>query len=158
VTGKAYTATFKESVNSTSGQAPVYLLEITHAQLLVPVRLVNDTQDLVSSGNTFTAYPFRITLPTDLAGELPRAVLTFDNIGRELTQWIDASFGGKGAQVRVMQVMRDTPDVLEYDITLDLVNVSQNMVEIGASLGFDDTLNLSGLPITYRPDVAPGLF
>lgn len=158
MTGKAYTATFKESVNSTSGEAPVYLLEITHAQLITPIRVVNDTQDLVSDGDTYTAYPFRISLPTDLAGELPRATLTLDNTGRELTAWLDASAGGKGAQVRVMQVMRDTPDVLEYDITLDLLEVSQTMVEISAALGFDDTLNLPGLPISYRPDVAPGLF
>lgn len=154
----SYTAHFHEETGSTSGTAPVILLEISHAQLATPIRVVNDNSDLVSDGDTYTAFAFRVTLPTDIAGQLPRATLTIDNVGRELTQWLDASNGGKGAQVRFMQVMRDTPDVIEYDITLDLLNVSQTLSTVSAELGYDDTLNLPGLPITYRPDVAPGIF
>lgn len=154
----SYTANFVEKVSSTSGEAPVYLLEITHAQLAVPIRVVNDNSDIVSNGDTYTAFAFRINLPDDVAGRLPRAQLTLDNLGRELTSWLDASNGGKGAQVRIMQVMRDAPDVIEYEITLDLIGVSQNVAEVTGTLGYDDTLNLAGLPITYRPDVAPGIF
>ena len=154
----SYTAHFKESVGSTSGVAPLYLLEITHDQLAVPIRVVNDNQDLVSNGDTYTAYAFRITLPTDIAGQLPRATLTIDNVGRDLTQWLDDSNGGKGAQVRLMQVMPDDPDTLEYEITLDLIGVSQSQADITGVLGYDDTLNLAGLPISYRPDIAPGIF
>lgn len=154
----SYTDNFREQTGSTTGTAPVILLEISHAQLATPVRVVNDTEDIVSDGDTYTAFAFRVALPSDIAGQLPRATLTLDNIGRELTQWIDNSNGGVGAQVRLMQVMRDTPDVIEYEITLDLLNVTQTVSEITGELGYDDTLNLAGLPITYRPDVAPGLF
>lgn len=153
-----YTANFVGQVSATSGAAPLYLLEISHSQLGTPIRIVNDTQDLVSGGNTYTAFAFRITLPQDIDGQLPRAQLTIDNVGRELTQWLDNSAGGKGAQVRVMQVMRARPAVLEYDITLDLLNTAQTLTEVTGELGFEDTLNLAGLPITYRPDIAPGVF
>lgn len=154
----SYTNNFREQTGSTTGIAPVILLEISHAQLGTPIRVVNDTQDIVSDGDTYTAFAFRVALPSDIAGQLPRATLTLDNLGRELTQWIDNSNGGVGAQVRLAQVMRDTPDVIEYEITLDLLNVTQTVAEITGELGYDDTLNLAGLPITYRPDVAPGLF
>lgn len=155
---RTYSSHFLESIGNTSGEAPVYLLEIEHADLATPIRVVNDTQDLVSNGDTYIAFAFRVTLPDDLEGQLPRARLSIDNVGRELVQWLDSSGGGQGATVRIMQVMRDDPDTIEFEITLDLVNVSQNVIEVSGELGFEDTLNLSGVPIRYSPDVAPGLF
>lgn len=155
---KAYTANFKEKTGSTSGQEPLYLLEITHPQLATPVRIVRDTQNIVSNGETFIAMNFDIQLPDDLQGQLPRAPIRIDNVGRELTQWLDASNGGRGALVRVMQVMRDDPDTLEYDVTMDLLRVRQNGAYVTGELGYEDTLNLPALAITYRQDNTPGIF
>lgn len=155
---KNYSAHFKEKTGSTSGEEPLYLLEITHPQLSVPVRLVRDTQDIVSNGNTYIAMDFRIQLPDDLQGKLPRAPIQIDNVGRELTQWIDESNGGRGAEVRVMQVMRDDPDTLEYDVTMDLLSVRQNGAFVTGELGYQDTLNLPALAMSYRPDNTSGAF
>lgn len=149
---------YHERTSSTSGQEPLYLLEITHAQLAVPVRVARDTQDLVSNGENFQACWFDVQLPDQVDGKLPEAPLRIDNVGRELVQWLEASQGGKGAQVRVMQVMRDAPDVLEADITLDLLHVQQRSAFVIGRLGFEDTLNLPALPATYRPDNCPGIF
>jgi hypothetical protein len=153
-----YSPHFKEKTAALSGEAPRVLLEITHPQLGAPIRVVNDTQDLVSNGNTFIAMAFRVSLPDDFAQQLPRARIAIDNIGRELTQWLEASNGGAGAAVRMMQVMPDTPDVLECDYTLDLLNVRQNMIEVSGDLGYEDTLNRPGMVATYRPENTPGIF
>jgi hypothetical protein len=155
---KPYTTHFKDRVNAVSGDAPSYLLTITHPSLGAPVRLCNDTQDIVSNGNTFLSCAFRISLPDDTEGQLPRATIAIDNVGRELTQWLDASNGGRGAQIQIQQVMRDTPNVIEFDITCDLLNTRQTALEISGELGFQNTLALAGLPIMYRPDNTPGLF
>lgn len=155
---KPYTAHYKDRVSSVSGDAPLDLLVITHPQLLVPLRIVNDTQDLVSGGNTFVALAFRSSLPDDIERQLPRAKLAVDNVGREMVQWLDASKGGRGSQVRVMQVMRDTPDVIEFDMTMDMLNVRQTPLEITAELGFQNTLSVAAMPFVYRPDNTPGLF
>ena len=155
---KDYTAAFKEQVSSLEGEEPVYLVEITHPDLGATVRLARDTQDLISNGNTYTAIAFDITLPDDLQNSLPRAQFRIDNVGRELTQWIDTSSGGRGAQVRVMQVMRSDPDVIEYDVTLDLMSVKQNGAHISGELGYEDTLNVPALAETYRNDNTPPLF
>ena len=155
---KPYSTHFKKRVNSIGGDAPSYLLEITHPDLAQPVRICNDTQDIVSNGNTFTALAFRISLPDDIENQLPRAKISIDNVGRELTQWIDDSNGGRGAQVRVMQVMRDDPNTVEFDITCDLLSVSQSPLEISGTLGFEDLLSRAGLPVMYRPDNTPPLF
>lgn len=154
-----YSRPYKEMINATgAGEAPLTLLEITHPDLASPVRVVNDVQDLVSNGNTFTALAFRVTLPDDLDSGQPRAQLAVDNVGRDLTSWIEASAGAAGAAVRLMQVRRSAPNTIEWEVTLDLNNVSMNMLEVSGELGFDDLLNLPGIALTYRPDVAPGLY
>ena len=155
---RTYSSNFKEKTGSTSGEEPVHLIEITHAQLAQPVRLCNDTQDLTSNGNTFTALPFRIALPDDFARKSPEARLSIDNVGRELTQWLDGSNGGRGARVRIMQVMRNAPNVLELDITCDLLDVRQNVLEVSGRLGYENILDIPALPETYRPENTPGLF
>lgn len=116
------------------------------------------TPAAIAATETFTAMDFDIQLPDDIQGRLPRAPIRIDNVGRELTQWIDESKGGRGAQVRVMQVMRDDPDTLEYDVTMDLLGVRQNGAFVTGELGFQDTLNLPALAASYRPDNTPGIF
>jgi hypothetical protein len=158
MTGKAYTANFKEKTGSTSGVEPVYLLEISHPQLVAPIRVVNDTQDITSNGDLFIACAFRVKLPDDMATQMPRAELAVDNIGRELTQWLEASNGGRGAQVRMMQVMRDTPDIIEMDVTLDLFNVRQNMIEVSGELGYQQVLDQPALTATQTPENQPNIY
>jgi hypothetical protein len=155
---KNYTANFKEKVSSTSGEAPVYLLTIEHPQLATPIRVVNDNSDFTSNGNTFTAMAFQISLPDDVADQLPRAKIAIDNIGRELTQWLDASNGGQGATVTVQQVMRNTPNIVEAEYVLDLINVKQDAFQVTGELGYEDTLNAPGLTVYYRPENTPGIF
>jgi hypothetical protein len=153
-----YSAHFRERTGAASGEEPLYLLEIAHPQFATPVRIVDDTQDIVSSGNSFSACEFGVALPDSMAQTLPRAPIWIDNVGRELTAWLEASIGGKGATVRMMQVMRDTPDVLEADFTLDLLSVKQGMLVISGELGYEDVLNVPGMIATYRPNNTPGLF
>lgn len=155
---KAYTSHFKERTGSSSGEEPVYLVEISHPQLAQPIRVVRDNQDLVSNGNNYIAFAFEVGLPDDVEGQLPRAPIRMDNVGGELTAWLDASQGGRGSQVRIMQVMRDTPNVLEYDTTLDLLNVRRDGAFVYGELGYEDTLSLPALGVSHRPDITPGIF
>jgi hypothetical protein len=156
----SYTANFKEKTGSTTGEEPFYLLEISHPDLEAPgvVRVVNDTQDLVHLGNTFTACGFRVQFPEDVAQTMPRVPISIDNIGRELTSWLDASSGGKGAQVRIIQVMRDTPDVIEQEYAMTLLNTRQDIMEVSGELGYGNMLDMSALAILYSQESASGLF
>ena len=154
----SYSANYKEKVSATSGEAPVYLLEITHPQLALPIRVVADNADFVHQGNTFTAFNFELGLPDDTAGKLPRGQLRIDNVGRELTQWLEASQGGRGAEVRIITVMRDAPNFVEDEITCDLLGVKQDILDVRASVGYDDVLNKQALVMRYDPSNTPGLF
>lgn len=156
---RPYSANFKEMVNSTgAAEAPLLLLEIAHVDLLEPIRVVNDTQDLLHNGNTFVALQFRATLPDDLEEGEPRATLAVDNVGRELTEWLELSGGGRGATVRMLQVLRSAPNTIEWEVTLDLADVRVNLLDVTGTLSFDSLINLPAIALTYRPDVAPGIF
>jgi len=155
---RALSTNYREKTGSTSGEAPLILIEIAHPQLAIPIRVVNDNQDVVCNGDNFIAFSFSVTMPDDQTAQLPQAKLAIDNVGRELVQWLEASQGGKGSSVRLIQIMRNAPDVIEFDITLDLLTVSQDIMQVTATLGYEDTLNIPGLNVLYRPENTPGLF
>lgn len=153
-----HTAHFKERTRASSGEEPVVLLEIDHPELLTPQRVVNDTDDLVSNGNNYVACGFQTHMPDDVAGAMPRVPIAIDNLGGEMTEWLDASKGGRGATVRMMQVMRDTPNVIEQEFTLELLNSRQSPELIEGELGYENVLDQPALQATYTPETAPGLF
>lgn len=149
---------WKEQTGAGSGAEPSYLLEITHAQLALPIRITNDTDDIVSNGENFVSCAFRIVMPDDLAGSMPRVPVAIDNIGKELVQWLEASDGGRGAEFRIMEVMRDTPDVIEQEYAMTLLRAKQNAIEVTGQLGYENVLDQPALAATYTPETAPGLF
>ncbi len=153
-----YSVNHNKKVNATSGEAPLILLEISHADLPQPIRVVNDNQDLIHLTNTFVAMAFNVRMPDDLEQGMPRAELSVDNIGREMTQWLDASGGGKGALVRFIQVMRDVPDTIEWETTLELSNVGQSPLLVTGTLGYQDIFNQPAVQWIYNKDLARGLF
>lgn len=156
---RPYSQHAREQLNATSAaDIMLVLLEIRHPLLAVPVRVVNDMQNIVVAGNEFIACAFNITLPDDSDNQLPEAQLEIDNIGRELTQWLEQSGGGAGATCRIMQVMRATPDLIEFDITMDLTGLAMDQSTVSGKLCFTDLLNQPAVTVYYRPETAPALF
>jgi hypothetical protein len=148
-----------ENLLTTAADEPfLTLLEITHVDLVTPVRVVNDVQNITVSGNEFIALPFRIALPDDVSGKVPEATLEVDNIGRELTTWLEVSGGGAGAKCRIMQVLRSTPTVIEFDMTLDLTNLAITNQVVTGTLGFVNVLAQRSVVVTFTPTTAPGLW
>jgi hypothetical protein len=156
---RGYSAGLATEIHATSsGDPPIVLMEIAHPSLVSPVRIVNDTQSIVSNGNTYVALAFSVTLPDEQEGKLPKAQIAIDNIGRELMQWLDTSNGGAGASVRFMQVRRSVPDTIEYEITLELSSIRATSKIVSGELGFESFLDRPAVAVRYDPQSAPGLF
>lgn len=154
-----YSAPGRRVALATSADEPLLeLAEITHADLAVPIRVVNDTIDIVVDGETFIACPFTLSRPDDVDQQTPTAKISVDNIGRELTQWLESSNGGKGARIRIMAVLRSQPDVKEFDIAMDLSGLSINNMTVDGSLGFQNTLMQPAVAVRYDPISSPGLY
>lgn len=93
-----------------SDEVWLQLITIEHASIGTPIRLVNNTEDIVSGGETFTAFAFELLLP---ATDAMQVELVVDNVTRELI-----------TEVRSI----DTP----LDITLEIVLASDpDTVEAG---------------------------
>jgi len=156
---KSYSTNAKKEMNAVnSNDILLLLLEINHSSLPQPIRVVNDNQDVTHLANVYTALAFSVTLPDEQETGLPRAQISIDNIGRELTQWLDISGGGQGATARFMHVLRSAPDIVEWESTLELFNVVQAATVITGTLGYLDVLNLPAVALTYTPQRFPGLF
>lgn len=130
-------------------------VEITHPALAHPARTVADAVDHVIEGNRYTRNRFEMRLADDVEGEAPRAVLRMDNVGEALTQWIEQSKGGAGAEVRLMQVIDDR---VEWEITLDAAGAVVDHRSAVFTLGFDPLLQRPAVQLRHDPEHSPGLF
>lgn len=156
---RTYSLTARRQLHTTSADdPPLVLLEITHANLTTPVRVVGDSQDLTHLGNVFVAMGFRVRLPDESQGAQPRAELAVDNIGRELMQWIEQSAGGRNARVRLMQVLRSHPDNVEWEISMYLNNIKATQAEVSGELGFPRLLDVPAVQLRADPQTMPGIF
>lgn len=135
----------------------LFAVEISHPDLATPVRVVHDTAEHVIETHTYTPCAYRIRLAEDVDGQVASAELAVDNVGRALTQWIDASDGGAGATVRIMQVLAETAAV-EWDVKFDVLTVRITQAEVIARLGYDPLLGRPAVQVRYDPTTAPGLF
>ena len=136
----------------------VELLTISGADIGDPVRLVNDTRDFVSDGETYIALPFEVVLPKDAAKEVPRASLRIDNVGRELTAILESLSPGAELVAKVAVVYRATPDVESYSFTSPLSGVRVNLISVSATFGAGDIMRRPVTNVRYDPPTAPGLF
>lgn len=88
-------------------------LTFDHASISTPIRLVNDTQDLVRSAGTFIAFPFRVQLAPQDEARVGSAQITATNVDQRI--------------VRELRAITDRPTV-----TYELVrHAAPNTVEVG---------------------------
>lgn len=156
---KEYSAQYKSTLAEVSAEeSPLILLEIDHPDLTQPVRVVNDMTDVTSNGDIYIAFPFRCVLPDDFENQLPKARLSIDNVSRDLMFWIETTGGGQGSTATFKQIMRSNPNLIEWQIQMSLFNVTVNMQEISAELGFENLFGKPAVTFKYRPENSPGLW
>lgn len=137
----------------------VTAVEITHPDVTAPIRVVNDTKNHTIASNNFVAARFRARLADDADGQAPRAELVIDNVGEELTEWVESSDGGNGAVVKLMQVVDNRwGSVVEWSVELDVVGMRVTTQSVTARLGFDPMLHRPAVQIRHDPAHSPGLF
>lgn len=134
------------------------LLKIDHASLSAPVRIVNDTRNITTLGDTYLALPFTVGLPSDRSGEMPRARLQIDNVGRELTEELEGLPPGAALMATIIVVHRSTPGVVDYQFTAPLSGVRVDMATVTAVMGPDDLMRRPATLLRFDPATAPGIF
>ena len=138
------------------GRRPAYALEISHPDVPDDIRVIGDSDDTVIEGNMYVALAFRAKLPSDKDREFRHATIEVDNVGRRMTSWVEQSNGGRGATVRVLQVVEDQ---IVWELPMLLVGrakVTNRILNISLS---DSARNRSpGIKMRHDPINSPGLF
>ncbi len=88
------------------------LMVLEHPSFLEPVRIVNDTINLVSRGETYIAWPAKFRLPGDAEGA-KAAEVTFQNVTLETGEIIRRAKGD--IKLSFDCVLRDDPNDSIYD-------------------------------------------
>lgn len=143
-----------------TGEVLLAICAISHPSILNgPLRVVNDLKDFISSGLTYTAFPFQVTLPADVDQGRPSLRLILDNIDRQIVQAIRNIPPSTPPTVQVDLVLASQPNIVEVsfpNLTLRSVDYDQYVVEGDLSLDEDDREPVPWA--SFSPQLFPGLF
>ena len=112
----------------TSDKVWLVLLEIAAAGLAVPIRVVNDNQDIMHQGSTFIGYPFEVELPPENQDRPMIARIRIDNTERLIVDEVRSISEPPSVTLRV--VLADQPDTIEVEYAgMRLRNVQTGTTE-----------------------------
>lgn len=132
------------------------LVTISHNSFAT-IRLVNNSENIISRGNTFQAYPMKIRLPVDDGQTSREAQIEFDNVGLELlneirsvTTYID---------VKIELVLASDPDEVQISLEeLKIQSVTYDKQKVSARLFLDSFLTTSLPSERYSATNYKGIF
>lgn len=133
------------------------LLTLDHEDITEPIRVVNNTVDIVSQGETYIAYPFEIALPDEDAESVARVTLRIDNVDRKIVKSLRSISSPLSVGLEV--VMAASPDTVEAGpFNMTLVSAEYDALTVTGELAFEDVLNEPFPGHAYVPSDYPGLF
>lgn len=140
----------------TTSEDPALMLLTINFPNLNDFYYVNNTEDITSNGQLFTAFPFEFTLPSDVEGEVPELSIVLSNVGLELIDDFLQNTDSILANVKVIFASR--PDIIEIEVSdLQVRKVSANSNSINIILGYEDILNIQIPSYSYSATDFPGL-
>lgn len=138
-------------------EAFILLLTLSHADLAEPIRVCSDSADVVSGGDTFTAFPFELLPPNDSDDSPPQASLKIDNVDRSIVQAIRTITSPPTLLMEI--VLASDPDTIEVtwnDFTL--VDVEYDALVVAGNLVQEDFTVEPYPALTMNPADFPAIF
>lgn len=134
------TLAIQQALAQESENAWFFLLTVIHADTGETHRFVNNTEDVISQGETFESFPFKLQLYIDDEEHLPQVQMSVDNVDRALMTLIRNSPNPPEFIVQI--VLSSTPDIIEEEVVgLKLLDVSYDAYYLTGTLIPDDILN-----------------
>ncbi|QLH40842.1 MAG: DUF1833 family protein [Defluviicoccus sp.] len=120
-----------------TGVAWLVLLTLSHPELEQPLRFTSDGVATLSNGDTFTPFPFELTIPDDVEGRAPRAQLRIDNTSQDIIALLRGLTTPPTLDIRIVRA--PTPDVVERSWSgLEWRTSTYDAGAITGTLGVDD--------------------
>lgn len=152
-------ATIRKMNDSHSDEAFFTLIEIKHSDF-TNVRLVNNTEDIVSDGSTYTAFPFSIILPVDNESAQPEFTVRVQNANLELVNEFRTIAGGsERVTCDIGVIALSDPDTLLAEWTdFELTDVQYNADVMTFTLSIDWLMSEAFPAASMTPNNFPGIF
>lgn len=139
-----------------TAEAWLTLMTLDHASLGSPIRLVNNTEAIVSAGESFSACPFQFVFPSEDAETIGEANVEIDGVDQSIVASVRQIASPLDAVIEV--VLADSPDTVEVRISgLKLRNVEYDAHRITGTLRFEDVM-VEPATLTMTPQRFPGIF
>ena len=140
-----------------SPDAFLTLMTMSHPAWAETIRLVDNSSNIISRGQAFTAFPFKITLPPDDGETAREATVVIDNtsldIIRKLREVTDE------VAVKLEMIISSMPDEVQIAVEdLAIRNISYNTDTITARLAMDNFLQTEMTSEKYTPARFRGIF
>lgn len=150
--------TFKSAAfGQQTDEAFLVLLEIDHADLSEPIQVTSDGVDTTSNGETFVAYPFELSLPSNPETGISQAQLTIDNVSQDIIVSIRNITTPPSVVIQV--VLASDPDTIEVEFSgFELRNVNYNALTISGILTIESFMSEPYPGGSFLPSTFPGLF
>ena len=133
------------------------LVTITHEDMVTPIRIVNNTEDIVSNGVTFNKFSFSIGLPNDDGETIKQVQIAIDNTTLEFITAIRSITTPMTATVEY--ILASLPDIVQFSLDdLEVRSVSYDINRLRFILTVDDNMNIALTSEEYNPATYPGLF
>lgn len=119
------------------------LLEITLTDLTV-FRLVKNTEDITYDGNTWTHFPFQLSIvESNSDGQIPQVTLKVCNITRLLTPYLESLNGGIDSTIKVIVVNNGLldEDYSELELEFSVMGCETDAYWVTWTLGMVNPLN-----------------
>ena len=152
------TALLKQLFAQESEDPFLLLVTVSHPDFVgTYIRLVNNTEDIVSRGETFIAFPMRIKLSDDDGEREKEVSISFSNVSQELIMELRKIT--TPADVTIEMVLASDLNTVQIEYgELKMRNVQYNSQTIDAKLYMDSFLTVSIPHEKYTPTIFPGLF
>lgn len=152
------TATLTEMQKHTTGEAFWLLAEVS--RLGFPDKFyVNDTQNVVSNGQTYNARGLEVRFPVDGEDVNYVATLVADNTDRDLVSPFRAIAGERSRpECTVSIIASSDPDTVLASYTMDVQTSRYNDFTFEMELGIENFINEPWPGDVMGPGTFPGLF
>jgi Domain of unknown function (DUF1833) len=133
------------------------LLTIDEESLDAPIRVVHNTEDVVSRGDTFVAFVFSIELPVE-SGDAPKAVrIQIDAVDQSIIKAIREAANQPSVKIEI--VLSSDPDVVEAGpFVFRLESATYNAVSVIGEISFESVELVRSNNHKFTPYLFPDLF
>lgn len=132
------------------------LVTLSHPSFTT-IRLVNNSENVISNGNVFQAFPMKIRLPVDDGETNREAQIEFDNVSLEILSEIRTV--STFIDVKIELILASSPDDIQISFEeLKIQSVNYDKQKISARLFLDNFLNTALPSERYGATNFQGIF